>query len=79
MSEFLVNTDPEVAWMENRTGVHDVKDIRLWTAKDPDRVYFDFTSDKGRNLTGGFSLDVEAMDEVARRWLESRNFFVMKE
>lgn len=66
-----VNLNPDTAWCQGRNGLVKIKELTVWETGGGE-VIFDGINKRGIAINGGFGITVEAMDELAKKWLEAR-------
>ena len=66
--------DPERSWVQGRNGIAKVAELRIW---GDEKAYIDFVNRRGMAINGGGAVNVEAMDSLARQWLEERGWICM--
>lgn len=69
--EVKVDTDIKCSCCRGRNGVFNIKRIKLWIGASG-VVYVEGIGKRNMCLNGGFAITVEAMDELAKKWLEAR-------
>jgi hypothetical protein len=67
-----VLTDPESSYFVSRNGAPNISQIEAFLATDGESVVISVYNRKGVELHSGGRITVEAMDELAAKWIEAR-------